>query len=80
MTILVARAATRWTPRNVRIPAGNIVMTEYQSRGFCQCMRMAQKVEKEKKIDKDPRVNNLGRAITDDFATIRENYGIFQHC
>lgn len=41
-------------------------------------MRMGEKVEKEKKIDKDPRVNNLERAITDDFATIRETYGTSQ--
>jgi len=31
--------------------------------------------EKEKKTDGDPRINILGRAIEDDFATIRENYG-----
>ena len=36
-------------------------------------MRMA---EKEKKPDGDSRINILGRAIEDDFATIRENYGI----
>src|SRR5664279_1056833 len=24
----------------------------------------------------DPRINDLGRAISDDFATIRENYGM----
>jgi triacylglycerol lipase len=33
--------------------------------------------DKEKKTDGDPRVNILGRAIEDDFARIRENYGIF---
>jgi hypothetical protein len=38
-----------------------------------RCMHMA---EKEKKPDGDPRINILGRAIEDDFATIRENYGI----
>jgi triacylglycerol lipase len=32
---------------------------------------------KEKKTDDDPRINILGRAIEDDFATIRENYGNF---
>jgi triacylglycerol lipase len=32
---------------------------------------------KEKKTDDDPRINILGRAIEDDFATIRKNYGNF---
>jgi hypothetical protein len=40
----------------------------------CSCTRA--KVEKEKKLRSDPRINLLGRAIEDDFATIRENYGI----
>ncbi len=50
--------------------------SEYHSRAFscCRCLRMA---DKEKKTDGDPRVNILGRAIEDDFARIRENYGIF---
>ena len=30
---------------------------------------------KEKKPSCDPRINDLGRAIQDDFATIRDNYG-----
>jgi hypothetical protein len=38
-----------------------------------RCMRMA---EKEKKPDGDPRINILEKAIEDDFAKIRENYGI----
>jgi hypothetical protein len=31
--------------------------------------------DKEKKPRGDPRINDLGRAIQDDFATIRDNYG-----
>lgn len=35
---------------------------------------------KEKKTnDDDPRINDLGRAIEDDFATIRETYGTSCH-
>jgi hypothetical protein len=30
----------------------------------------------EKSINPDPKINDLGRAIEDDFATIRENYGM----
>jgi hypothetical protein len=59
----------------VRFRARSIVMSsEYQSRLFscCRCLLMA---EKEKKTDGDPRINILERAIEDDFATIRENYG-----
>lgn len=29
----------------------------------------------QKKTDSDPRINDLGRAIEDDYATIRETYG-----
>jgi hypothetical protein len=42
----------------------------------CYCFRKAEKAEKEKKVDDDPRVNLLGRAIEDDFATIRAKYGL----
>ena len=31
--------------------------------------------DKQKKPSGDPRINDLGRAIQDDFATIRDNYG-----
>jgi triacylglycerol lipase len=32
--------------------------------------------EKPKKRDTDPRIGDLGRAIEDDYANIRDNYGI----
>ncbi|KAH6683339.1 Alpha/Beta hydrolase protein [Halenospora varia] len=35
--------------------------------------------ENEKKPNCDPRINDLGRAIEDDFATIRENYATPKH-
>jgi triacylglycerol lipase len=47
----------------------------------CCCCRQFQRAERTepqetpKKLDSDPRINELGRAIEDDFATIRENYG-----
>jgi len=59
--------------------ARSIVMSsEYRSRAFscCPCL---QRAEKEKKTNKDPRINDLGRAIEDDFATIRENYATPKH-
>jgi hypothetical protein len=31
--------------------------------------------EEKKHPSDDPRINDIGRAIRDDFATIRENYG-----
>jgi hypothetical protein len=75
MTILVARVArTRWRLQDVCFCARSIVMSSTSRTFSCgRCMRMA---EKEKKPDGDPRINILGRAIEDDFATIRENYGI----
>jgi len=35
--------------------------------------------EHQKKTDSDPRINDLGRAIEDDFATIRQNYATPKH-
>lgn len=35
--------------------------------------------EQKKKTESDPRINDLGRAIEDDFATIRETYGRHTH-
>ena len=31
--------------------------------------------EEQKRPSSDPRINDIGRAIEDDFATIRDNYG-----
>ncbi|EKD17107.1 triacylglycerol lipase [Drepanopeziza brunnea f. sp. 'multigermtubi' MB_m1] len=39
-----------------------------------QISETAQDPEPQKKTDSDPRINDLGRAIEDDFATIRANY------
>jgi triacylglycerol lipase len=42
----------------------------------CPCWQRAEKLEKPQKPDGDPRINVFGRAIEDDFATIRENYSM----
>ena len=77
MTILLARVArTRWLlqdvprARSLRQPPSYL----RKSMTFSTCCPLRQ-AEKEKKTDGDPRINDLGRAIEDDFATIRENYG-----
>jgi triacylglycerol lipase len=92
MTILLPRVArTRWLSqyapqlRRVLLP----MTTESLPRAFsCSChTREALKhienessnrdePDNEKKTNSDPRINDLGRAIEDDFATIRKNYGI----
>jgi hypothetical protein len=36
--------------------------------------------EKEKKPSSDPRINDIGRAIQDEFATIRDNYSNSKPC
>lgn len=76
MTILVARVGnTRWSPQKVRLCARSIGMTsKHHSRAFT-CSRCGRMAGKEKKPDGDPRINVLERAITDEFATIRETYG-----
>lgn len=92
MTILLARVArTRWIRNNghflSRMVAANPVPTPTSPPGHynplelfravfsttCYCF---QKAEKEKTPDDDPRINLLGRAIEDDFATIRAKYGL----
>jgi triacylglycerol lipase len=85
MTILLSRVArTRWVPhyapqlRRILLP-----MPSELSQSFsCSCVnrevpkQIKIEPEQEKKTDSDPRINDLGRAIEDDFATIRQNYGI----
>lgn len=80
MTLLVSRVAcARFLLHNAgpapsrRLLAGQIKHANFSS----TCSVSYQKVEKEKKVRSDPRINLLGRAIEDEFATIRENYGSF---
>jgi len=75
MTILVARVVhTRLVLYHARTrPA---MMAKCFSTCF-PCLQQAEKAEKPKETDGDPRINVLGRAIEDDYATIRENYGTF---
>jgi triacylglycerol lipase len=50
-------------------------MASQLSAAFCSCCTLRIE-EKPKKKDSDPRINDLGRAIEDDYANIRDNYGI----
>lgn len=83
MTILLPRVArTRWIPQHVLlIPRGAILRSRSQMNPFsCSCGSRREHGEQDKKDTKsDPRINNLGRAIEDDFATIRETYGTAPH-
>ncbi len=79
MTYLVARVAgTKWLLQNVtRAKVGIPYPYLYIPMSFSTCCCRLHQAEKEKKIDSDPRINDLGRAIEDDYATIRQNYGSF---
>jgi hypothetical protein len=73
MILLVARVArTRWIPQNV---PSHSLMASQLSATFCSCCALRIE-EKPKKKDSDPRISDLGRAIEDDYANIRDNYGI----
>jgi len=50
-------------------------MASQLSAAFCSCCTLRIE-EKPKKKDSDPRISDLGRAIEDDYATIRKSYGI----
>ena len=81
MTIILARVArTRWTPHHVpRSPASAALrFPRAQMKCFsCLCPKRCQeKGNPEHHTNSDPRINDLGRAIEDDFAILRENYGI----
>jgi hypothetical protein len=53
------------------------MVTKTQHEGFSTTRKLSRpKIRKEKHADEDPRIKVLGRAIEDDFAMIRENYGI----
>jgi len=45
----------------------------------CSCIRREHGGPDKKDTNSDPRINNLGRAIEDDFATIRETYATPKH-
>jgi len=78
MTTLLARATrTRLVYNAPRTRRMVMVSTGLTSRNrFSTCRYLSQRAEREKHTDGDPRINVLGRAIEDDFATIRENYGL----
>jgi hypothetical protein len=78
MTLLVSRVSrARLSLHKVQAaPAKFPVLHTKRSKFSTSRCVCALKVEKEKKIRSDLRINVLGRAIEDDFATIRENYGL----
>ena len=70
MTYLIARVARmRWILQDVRRTSS------VMRRRAMSYTAARQRAAEEKKPDSDPRINDLGRAIEDDFATIRETYG-----
>jgi hypothetical protein len=77
MTLMPVRARTIWLLRNGLL-ASRIAMPPplppyILSRAFSSTQSTT---EEQKRPSDDPRINDIGRAIRDDFATIRENYGI----
>lgn len=74
MTITVARLRTRFVLYNASpatIATVCLRMTVFLRRQFHSDRRW---LENDKRLSDDPRINDLGRAIEDDFATIRQNY------
>jgi triacylglycerol lipase len=76
MTFTAARLRTRWILHYVS-PASKVAMYPSLPHFLRRHINETQHWRvKEKKPSRDPRINDLGRAIQDDFATIRDNYGI----
>jgi hypothetical protein len=76
MTVTAARLRTRWILHNVS-PTTGVAMCPCLPHFLKRHIHETQNWrEQEKKQSSDPRINDLGRAIQDDFATIRDNYGI----
>jgi len=80
MTVIFPRVArTRWIPQHVLRPPRSALprshRTQMNAFSCCCCRRNEAHGNDSKNTNSDPRVNDLGRAIEDDFATIRETYG-----
>ncbi|KAL3422561.1 triacylglycerol lipase [Phlyctema vagabunda] len=78
MTVLLVRVAshTRWTPLFQRATLAQFSHARVSLRYFSCCKQRADQV---KNTDDDPRINDLGRAIEDEFATIRQKYETPKH-
>jgi hypothetical protein len=75
MKILVSRVPhARWVLRQAQPARFRVTVIQNKHESFSTTGSFS-KVEKEKKIRSDPRISLLGRAIEDEFATIREKYG-----
>jgi len=83
MIFMIARVArTSWGIRNVprQIAMGRLTKGNFST--FCPCYQVVkddEKAEKPRNPTNDPRVNDLGRAIEDDYATIRAKYSMFYY-
>jgi hypothetical protein len=77
MTLLLSRVArTTWILRHAQPARARVIVTANKHESFSTTRNLSRaKAENEKKLRDDPRIKILGRAIEDDFATIRENYG-----
>jgi hypothetical protein len=80
MTLLVSRVAhARCAVCHANTAPTRLRVAQIKHESFSSSCRVsALKVEKEKKVRSDPRINLLGRAIEDEFATIREKYGLLE--
>lgn len=78
MTIILARVArTRWISQYVLRPPSSAIQRSPRAQMnalSCSCARSKLDTGN-KNNNSDPRVSDLGRAIEDDFATIRQTYG-----
>lgn len=84
MTILVARARTALILRDVSRSRTSAMYASvprwlrrlHEERKDLRYQALPDtEPEKQKNPTSDPRINDIGRAIEDDFATIRDNYG-----
>ncbi|KAI6712618.1 triacylglycerol lipase [Diplocarpon mali] len=75
---IVRLARTRWLQNGHLLRPASAYLCKPMSFSIsCCCLKQAdttQAPEKQNRTDGDPRINDLGRAIEDDFATIRANY------
>jgi len=72
MTLMLTRVRTRWLLQFAQRPSSVVMYASLPARQLSDAR--PSDPEKQKKPNSDPRINDLGRAIEDDFATIRETY------
>jgi hypothetical protein len=76
MILLAARLRTGWVLHNASLASMVAMYPTLRLILGRQFHSDRLLLESQKKPSDDPRINDIGRAIEDDFATIRETYGI----